>query len=112
MPWFNIFLNKKVILAFVLVSFVATTWYVFTDRGKTIVEQKEKIKQLEVNQTFNTIDYAVEVENAVTATNAKNRDDKIEEMKKEIADEKYDDANSNYDESIFNGMYFYKAHLP
>ena len=108
----SLFLNKKVILGFVLLTLFATVCYMFEDRGKIIVEQKEKIEQLEVNQTFSNINHVVTVENAVTATNAKNRDDKLEEMKKELINEKYDDANSTYDESIFNGMYFYKAHLP
>ena len=105
-------LNKKVILGFILFSALATAWHIFQDRGDTVLKQKEKIAELETNQTFTSVDTTVVVENAVTSTNAKNREIRLQEIIKEIADEKNNDVNVTYDESIFNGMYLYKTHLP
>ena len=78
------------------------------------MEQKEQIEALEENRTFTQHDHVVEVENAITQTNAKNRDKKLNELLEEIKDEdkKATDANTTYNNTIFDGMYLYKKSLP
>jgi len=109
---FSLSIKPRLIVGFVIFLLLLIGSYLFQERGETIGEQKEKIKQLEVNQTFAQHDHVVEVENAITQTNSKNRDKKLKELLHEEHTKKNNDVNTTYDESIFDGLYLYKTDLP
>jgi len=100
---------KKIIGMVALVLLVAVPVYLWNSKNKIIVEQDEKIEQLEDNLTFGEIDHVVAVENAVTYAQSVERNETLNEILKEIHNEaNATDFNAGkFDGSIFDRMFLY-----
>lgn len=101
----------QIIIIYVLIFIVVVPSLMYWYKSTVVEKQDQKIEQLEENITFGQLDHNVEIENTITITQVKERNETLQEILGNIHEKNTTTPDTNYTNAIFDRMWF-KSQVP